>query len=1446
MAVNKPIQFKRSNIAGKVPTVSQLLAGELALNTADKVFYTKDTTGAIVRMSPDIVAPLSLTYAKTDAHVLKLSGTADTGNIGNIATKKAVLYATAPADVKVGANYADPRTRVLQDIVMVETDPAVTTEQVSDSIRALSVYGIGKSSKKENTAYITEAGSIYSNHMTIGKSKTYDTQHTGESSLSINMSKERPQQSAINIEAFSDTNTSRVLSINEGFTVTAGQLITSGTAPTSSGFDPKDPTAPTYNQKWNLYETPQEFVKMYSHLENAAIYGLTGTGEVYFTGAVVSGEAGVGVNNGTVITWTKANVEGVEELFVSSGTTFARTFDGKWFASGRVQAGAIGSEGSNTPSTTFRQLFGLPANAMAVYYGNGGNGSDYSFVVTTDGTLYVRGYNSNGQLLTGNGTNYPSNWAVHPNPAFKNPKYIYTASNGTYLLTSTNELWVGGYAGNYGHLGAPADTSSSYIMTPVKISFSSPVKQLLPGYITGRVVLENGDLMVCGGGSYGFHGIGDSTIRTWTKSLEGVDRIYGYSFMLAVKTDGTRWFVGNQSLVGDKKTGDIRTWIQANTIPYAPSYTITRTVMYAKGGVSSRAVHASTAVSGGATVKITVPSPTDMTGPATMWNTMMIHNGSQAAPIFRIDGLGNVESTGTFKVRGQEVYHPGNPMHLADLNARAKNDNVFISNESTTPLVVGRTVGTADKEHIAISVEDTVSRIVHNNDEIAAAMIFTIKNIDTEVGPGRGDGTKASVHDLVFEGSNMGSKLSLDGNEVYHKGNLTLPDTSDMLSTTKGGYIQGTLGLGLGISDPKQPVWHQMNIARPLDATQLDSGIVRIESGDDIEFSGINQSLFKIISKSTKVKNAISVHQDYNVSNARTFNVNTDGYMFARNVNTLGITLNGVQGGVALGTNTSTAGQEWFWMAPYIKGTDGTTAADFGKELGYQVAPNTWYCEPKFTISDDLLVGCADSTRPKFAGFVNHRVSIAAGDAQNGVIIKTSHSSPSNLTLFHDGTVPMTGTLLRMIAEGSKSPAAGALALYSNATSTNQGTPSFQLMMNGNITSSGHLQLSDVGFAAPVQDKLRVQSSDKVWSGVFLNQKLGIRDSTNYSKNGNGLLVGTVSDMDRLFMGIRYKNGTTNEWDENINIFGNGNIASKGEMSLAGRLAINSILSNVAPKTGATNQGTGMVFEPGNADLCTLRFDSDRFRIWAPNEGGTEQGSPILQLNRLTGNSYVKEMLYAQGMVTPIAGPTVGGWSRGHVVKDRTNIGDDSWSSDIRAMSGFTGTNATTTSFFVGFGNGGWNTADPASAMHVFPTGSVQTKNGVYGALSDERLKKNVQPASPKLADLLNVNVVNYVMKNDITETKQLGVIAQELEHIFPSMVETNADGIKSVKYSIFTPMLIKGVQELHALTSNQEQEIAQLRAEIQRLKDVDTQLKKAVDDIEMFKRQILARLDSM
>ena len=63
------------------------------------------------------------------------------------------------------------------------------------------------------------------------------------------------------------------------------------------------------------------------------------------------------------------------------------------------------------------------------------------------------------------------------------------------------------------------------------------------------------------------------------------------------------------------------------------------------------------------------------------------------------------------------------------------------------------------------------------------------------------------------------------------------------------------------------------------------------------------------------------------------------------------------------------------------------------------------------------------------------------------------------------------------------------------------------------------------------------------------------------------------------------------------------------------------------------------------------------------------------------------------------------------------------------------------------------------------------------------------------------------------SDHKQIGVIAQELESVFPSLVKTDDEGIKSVKYSIFVPILIKAVQE-------QQEQIESLKSEIANLKE--------------------------
>ena len=127
----------------------------------------------------------------------------------------------------------------------------------------------------------------------------------------------------------------------------------------------------------------------------------------------------------------------------------------------------------------------------------------------------------------------------------------------------------------------------------------------------------------------------------------------------------------------------------------------------------------------------------------------------------------------------------------------------------------------------------------------------------------------------------------------------------------------------------------------------------------------------------------------------------------------------------------------------------------------------------------------------------------------------------------------------------------------------------------------------------------------------------------------------------------------------------------------------------------------------------------------------------------------------------------------------------------------------TTNNTFYAFGY--YNVGGGAYRFRVADSGNVTNTNNSYGALSDIKLKENIVDATPKLASLQNVRIVNY---NRIgSEEKELGVIAQELEQVFPALVETHIDRdregndlgttTKSVKYSVFVPMLIKAIQEL-------------------------------------------------
>ena len=116
--------------------------------------------------------------------------------------------------------------------------------------------------------------------------------------------------------------------------------------------------------------------------------------------------------------------------------------------------------------------------------------------------------------------------------------------------------------------------------------------------------------------------------------------------------------------------------------------------------------------------------------------------------------------------------------------------------------------------------------------------------------------------------------------------------------------------------------------------------------------------------------------------------------------------------------------------------------------------------------------------------------------------------------------------------------------------------------------------------------------------------------------------------------------------------------------------------------------------------------------------------------------------------------------------------------------------------------------------------GNITNQNNSYGQISDEKLKENIVDATPKLDGLMQLQIKNFNFIGD--DKKQLGVIAQQVETIFPNLIDerkdthptTNEDlgtTTKSVKYSVFVPMLIKAMQEQQTIIDDLKSRIETL-----------------------------------
>ena len=101
---------------------------------------------------------------------------------------------------------------------------------------------------------------------------------------------------------------------------------------------------------------------------------------------------------------------------------------------------------------------------------------------------------------------------------------------------------------------------------------------------------------------------------------------------------------------------------------------------------------------------------------------------------------------------------------------------------------------------------------------------------------------------------------------------------------------------------------------------------------------------------------------------------------------------------------------------------------------------------------------------------------------------------------------------------------------------------------------------------------------------------------------------------------------------------------------------------------------------------------------------------------------------------------------------------------------------------------------------------------------SDRRLKYVGKENTSGLDKIKQLKVFNYVYKKDTTKTPHVGVIAQDLQKVFPNAVKKGADGFLTIRMEDMFYAVINAIKELDAKYQAQEKRINDLEKRIEKL----------------------------
>ena len=377
---------------------------------------------------------------------------------------------------------------------------------------------------------------------------------------------------------------------------------------------------------------------------------------------------------------------------------------------------------------------------------------------------------------------------------------------------------------------------------------------------------------------------------------------------------------------------------------------------------------------------------------------------------------------------------------------------------------------------------------------------------------------------------------------------------------------------------------------------------------------------------------------------------------------------------------------------------------------------------------------------------------------------------------------------------GDHNTASGTEALYSNTTGNNNTALGYE----ADVTSNNLTNATAIGYNA------KVATSNSLVLGAT---------GVDAVKVG----IGTTSPAQTLDVdGDASIDGTTFIVDDVNNRvgIGTGSPASRLELydgDLTIRRSNNANASNILFRNSGSYYNWRLYNEGGDgsddfviAGGTSAQSPTDlieRFRIRSGGNVGIGTNSPSTKLH-IKGSSATDAVLYLQPSEWNSAGDygEVRFGDANHYIRGEYSTGMTIYDFNQITLMG---------------SNIGIGTTSPGVKLQVGEAGDgTEARSNSWNTFSDRRWKRDLTVINNPLEKLSQLNGYYYYWNQDKKDqSRQVGVIAQEVETVLPEIVSTDAEGMKSVDYAKLTTVLIEAVKE-------QQTEIDELRRMIVKLQE--------------------------